>query len=63
MIMKYLEQIRIEIFREKVINHLQLNPILKRVETHSVCWFCDEPCEKFWYWHVKCKDEWMEKNK
>lgn len=36
---------------------------MKRVESHSVCWFCSEPCREFWYWHKECKEEWMEKNK
>ena len=32
--------------------------------THAksgTCWFCEKPCEEFWYWHIECKNDFIEK--
>lgn len=33
---------------------------MKPIKT-GFCWFCEQECKEFHYWHEDCKIEWMKK--
>jgi len=26
----------------------------------GTCWFCEQECKEFHYWHDSCRDKWVE---
>lgn len=36
---------------------------LGKIESSGKCWFCKEPCDQQWYWHIECKQKFMEEER